>query len=382
MKRLLTALLPVLSLGTFLVVGETILRLYHYLRFDNALLGAQPVESSTPSAFSPVTLDEKLGWRPTANYRFDGLRRSADGQAYAVRMSQDERGFRLYGNTFSGRPRVFVIGDSFTQAIEASDDKTYFGVIREQLGVEIFAFGCGGYGSLQEWMVFDRYFDAIRPDLVLWQFSTNDLVNNSPVLETASMINNNGLTRPYLTPAGIRYLLPSPEMQGLRRWALDHCRLCYLILHRVDKLRARFARTTVESQTAEGEPYHGAFLQAVRTTGEIIGRVRARAGATPMAAFVVSVSATEAPEYEAALREVSQRHGIVLLNGIAERVRAAAAAGAVVTADDGVHWNETGHGIAGRAIAAQLRELLPSGSRRFLPEMQPASVQPIAQERP
>jgi hypothetical protein len=101
------------------------------------------------------------------------------------------------GDVASDKPRVFVIGDSFTQAPEdASDGKTYYSDLKK-LGLEVFAYGGSGYGSLQEFMILDRYYNVVKPDLIVWQYSTNDVVNNSPELETASRVNNNGMVRPY-----------------------------------------------------------------------------------------------------------------------------------------------------------------------------------------
>ena len=103
----------------------------------------------------------------------------------------------MFGKLSSAKPRVFVIGDSFTQATAASDQQTYYAVLQRLLDVEVFAYGGGGYGSLQEFMILDRYLDLIKPSLILWQFCTNDFINNSPELETGSVINNNGIVRPY-----------------------------------------------------------------------------------------------------------------------------------------------------------------------------------------
>ena len=51
-----------------------------------------------------------------------------------------------------------------TQALDASDDQTYFSIAGKILGSTVFAYGCSGYGTLQEYMILDRYIDEIRPD--------------------------------------------------------------------------------------------------------------------------------------------------------------------------------------------------------------------------
>jgi hypothetical protein len=72
----------------------------------------------------------------------------------------------------------------------------------------IFAYGGGGYGTLQEYMILDRYVDKINPDMVLWQFCANDLIINSHELESASFSNNNQMKRPYYENDQIKWLFP------------------------------------------------------------------------------------------------------------------------------------------------------------------------------
>jgi hypothetical protein len=357
MKRLITALLPLISILAFLFVAETGVRAYHYVRFGVPLLAGQPSRSQISTRLSPIALDDRLGWRATRNYRFEGRKRNSDDTEYEATISQDENGFRMYGTGSTGKPRMLVIGDSFTQAVEASDDKTYYAIVRDLLGVEVFAYGGGGYGTLQELMILDSHLDAIRPDIILWQFSTNDLVNNSPELEMAIPSKNNGMTRPYWVGDRVQYILPSRGTTAIRRFSLNYCRVCYRILHRLDRLRAASDSRTADTQTSTGEPLHRAFLDAVRTTDVLVGKMRDRAGAIPIVAFIVSTGHPDDPEYERALIEIAHRHGVIVLDDVTSAVAAARESGAVVTADDQVHWNEAGHQIAGRVIAAELRDL-------------------------
>ncbi len=190
----------------FLAV-ECGIRLYHYLRWDISIVDGHALTQSRPT-FSSITLDEKLGWRATENYHFDGIKRNFDGTEYHATVSQDSNGFRLFGNVSSGKPRIFVIGDSFTQATDVSDDKTYYAVLDRVLDVEVFGYGVGGYGSLQEFLQFEKYLDLVKPNLIVWQYSTDDLINNSSALESESSINSNGMVRSYLKNDQIEYVLP------------------------------------------------------------------------------------------------------------------------------------------------------------------------------
>jgi hypothetical protein len=299
----------------------------------------------------PFVLDDQLGWRATENYRFEGTKFSSDGTEYRAIVSQDDNGFRMFGDLSSAKLRVFVIGDSFTQAVAASDDKTYHAVVKQLLDLEVFAYGVGGYGSLQQFMILDKYFDIIKPDMVLWQFSTNDFINNSPALETASRINNNGMVRPYLVNNQIQYILPKNFAAKLRLFSLKFCRFCYLISSRLDRLEAMTPFQTVETETFVGGPSHSMFLDSLRASDKIMGMVRKRAGSIPIFAFIVGIN------------EIALHHKISVLKDIDRTVLDAQKAGAHVMERDGSHWNELGHRIAGEALASYLRSTSALSSR-------------------
>ncbi len=352
-KQAATYALPFLSVLFFVIAGEATLRLYHFLRWNISMLDGQPRQMG---GLSPITLDAELGWRATENYRFEGTQYSSNGKPYHVSLSQNERGFRMFGNLSSHKPRLLVIGDSFTQATAVSDDKTYFAVAKSLLNAEVFAYGVGGYGTLQEYMILDKYIDAIRPDLILWQFCTNDFINNSPELETASAINNNGMVRPYWVDHHVRYILPKKDVRDLRLFSLKYCRLCYMVLNRIDRLKAAAPIDTVETKTSIGKPAHAAFLNSLEVTRELMDKLKKRAGAVPIVAFLVGTGSPYGPEYQRGIEEISRREHMLLLDEIDDAVRSSERGGAVATAADGAHWNELGHRVAGQTIVADLKK--------------------------
>jgi len=341
-------LLPFASVLFVLFVGEAAVRLWHFWRWNMPLLDDGRRQAGGPRE---ITLDHELGWRSTENYRFNGTKRDAAGTEYAAQISQDEKGFRMFGDTKSEKPKVFVIGDSFTQSTAVSDDKTYYAILKKELDVDVFAYGGGGYGSLQEFMILDRYFDLIKPDLVLWQFAANDIINNSPTLEKASNLNNNGLVRPYLVDGKIQYILARERTANPRLFALKYCRLCYMLFNRIDRLRAASA-ATVETETSAGKSAHRAFLNSVEITDTIMGKVAARAGTVPVASFIVYGPGYE--EYQEALAQVSRKHGFVSLPDIKKGTLGAKEKKTVLAAD-GSHWNNEGHRLVGKTLADAIR---------------------------
>jgi hypothetical protein len=134
--------------------------------------------------------DDYRGWglNPGAHgwYRREGI-------AY-VRISQD--GFR--GPDYPRRKapgviRVAVLGDSYVEAIQVPEDKTFTAVIGRELGnctlltgkrIEAMNFGVDGYGTAQELVMLRRKVWQYSPDIVVLAiFLGNDVRNNSVALE-------------------------------------------------------------------------------------------------------------------------------------------------------------------------------------------------------
>ncbi|WP_447602932.1 SGNH/GDSL hydrolase family protein [Nitrospira sp. Nam80] len=328
-----------------LSIGEVAIRAVHLIR------DGIPFFERTSGRVGALKLDPELGWRATEYYEETLTAKTKGGKSYPVHRSQRQYGFRLFGALNSTRPKLLVIGDSYTQATAVSDDKTYAALISELLDMEVFAYGAGGYGTLQQYLILDRYVDEIKPDLILWQYCINDFINNDHELEQASLFNNNGLTRPYWINGTVTYLSPKPAWQELREWINQHSRFLYFIVSRIDRLQATTATTSVESIIEAQGFKHPGFLRALQVTDELMGRVRARVGATPIMAF----SCDNASPYSEAFATISAHHGIEYWNDIPDTIDQALKRGEDVQTPD-EHWNESGHRLVASTVVKHIQE--------------------------
>jgi len=133
-------------------------------------------------------------------YRGWGLRPGAagwntrEGEAW-VRINRE--GFRGPETSVAKPPgtiRIAVLGDSFTEAQQIAEDKTFSAVIGRALTgcaalggrkVEVLNLGVNGYGTAQELMTLRHQAWQFAPDIVvLAVFTGNDIVNNSLAMET------------------------------------------------------------------------------------------------------------------------------------------------------------------------------------------------------
>ena len=338
--------LVVILMALLLGLGELVIRSVHLIRD-----GIPFFESNAGGRIGPITLDQDLGWKATEHYQEKLVEKTKDGTLYPVRRSQTQYGFRQFGDVNSSRLKMFVIGDSFTHATAVSDDRTYHALLSKLLNVEVFAYGAGGYGTLQEFLVLDRYLDVIRPDVILWQYCVNDFINNDNELERLSLVNNNGWVRPYWRNGRIQLLSPKESSIQVRDWINRHSRFLYFVVTRMDRLRASNTKDTVEVAIEAEGMRHAGFARAVGITDELMGQVRARVGMRPIMAF----DCVQAEPYNQAFREISAHHAIIYWEDVATVVQAAADRGEDVYAADGGHWNERGHELAAQALAKHIR---------------------------
>ena len=335
-----TVILVILSL----CLGELAIRSVHLVR------DGIPFFEKNAGRVGAIQLDAELGWRATENYEESLTGSTKGGKPYSVHRSQGRHGFRHFGDVNSVKPKLLVIGDSFTQASAVSDTKTYAALVGKVLGMEVFAYGAGGYGTLQEYMILDRYFDEIKPDLILWQFCINDFINNDNELEQSSTINNNGLTRPYLVDGVIAQRSPKPIGQQVREWINHHSRFLYFVVSRIDRLRAVTATDSVEYDIEAQGSGHAGFRRAVQVTDQLMGRVRARVGNTPIVAF----SCDNTEPYDAAFAAISAHHRIQYWSDVPGVIQEAVRKEEdVQTPDD--HWNELGHKLVAEIVTKHLR---------------------------
>ncbi len=297
---------------------------------------------------SSLHLTDGLGWAAKPFYERVRTRDPVHGD---VHYTTTRDGFRRFGDPAADRTKILFIGDSYTQATQVSDGEAFYDHIADRRDdVEVFAYGAGGYGSLQEYMILDAYFDEIRPDLVVWQFTPNDVMNNSYALESRSAFNSR-MPRPYLEDDGIVVRFPS------RNPLVRHTRLGRFV-----SIRLGFVGTDNEDFVERSIEYRiddrrDLWDDAVRTTERIMRRVVERAGDVPVVAFEVSPSYLD----EDLFPRICERVGILFIDGVRAALDSALAAGVAIDfRPHDRHWGPDGHAVVGERILQFLvgRDLL------------------------
>lgn len=350
-KNVLQALATI-SLSLLLVFGiaEISLRLYHFHKYGIGLLN--------DANHGLISKDAKLGWKMLPNMHYRVSLKDALKHTYQVDVATDEHGFRSFGDTHSGKTKLFFIGDSFTAALEVSNDKTYHAQVGVMLGdVEVFAYGAGGYGSLQEFMILDQYLDLIKPDAVVWQFCENDFLDNDLDLDIMKFFYNTGTPRPYMDMAGnvtCRYARYDNLFWTLPTWIAENIRLLKILNTLFNRAVNRLSKNgPVPEDIAQSAATREAFRRSESVTKIIMEKVKRRAGKVPVYLFCTS----EKKPYYDAIRNICQSTGIHFIAGVPrglskhERKRPLS-----TRAADGEHLNDTGNRIVAKRIVQALKE--------------------------
>jgi hypothetical protein len=390
------ALLVLGSLAAGLLGAEILLRLGEPLDSGSSL------EHRIPH---PV-----LGWvlEPGASYR-NVMREATVRVSYSSAGWRDRERERRAGE---GVSRVLVLGDSFMEAYSVELEDSFPHLIEERLRaagrrVEVLNLGVGGYGTLQEALLFETEGRGYGPELVLLGFYVdNDVRNNSLELET--LYGQRGLkaeSRPYLAPG---------DPSDWRVSAVDHAgaveryeaalerrsRLLHRLAERsalvrriARKLEARADRRLDRERDDGGkagaaardmarhgvhacrepEEWTRAWGLTARILSRLVGEVRASGArlvvfSVPSVANVLPEAAREIEEDSPAperlcleeapgfrrLEELCGELGIEHVELLPAFRRAAREEGLALFRSDDRHWSEEGHRLAAEGVAARL----------------------------
>jgi len=307
--------------------------------------------------------------------------------------------------------RIAVLGDSFMEAYSVELQNSFARQLEDsmrQMGIntEVYNFGVGGYGTLQEFLVYQEVARRYNPDLVLLgMYLGNDLRNNSYALESMLNINENKVkNRPFL----ISSELPGWEIseidyeENMRRYKdaendlksvmLDYARKSALVLmmkNVIDKLEHAVRRDSsyLKTQVEKSLALYGVhycqepplYTESWNITEQILQKLNAdvsEAGGT-LAVFTVpglfevdknrmaavyqnmsdpdKLCLEEAPGYDR-LSGITERLDINYINLLPTYRRKTQEQGMDLYNLSDRHWNKHGHQTAAKKVLSILNE--------------------------
>ncbi len=349
-----TKKLPLWKRLTFYLIGIALMLILISLLGEVGVRGLVYLRNKSYPTLT-TEADHKIGSRALADFQWDGTVKDAEGKEYPLHFTTNEQGFRQFGNTATTKKKVLFLGDSFTQAIEVSDDKTYFSLLADSLDVEVFAYGCRGFSTLQEWMFLQQYLPIIQPDVVVLQFCSNDFINNHFELERHSQLNNNRRRRPYLQADGsVKFEVPA--LIGWD-WLAEHSMFYDMLFTKTE----RYLNQSVPAESTseyfiekEGTAYPP-FAESIEVTGQLLAQFR---DSLPSSTQFVVFSVDNYKPFFETVSGICYEKGIPFVGYIPQQLDSLDQIGQPHFALDGAHWNELGHAVAARVLGCELGDLV------------------------
>lgn len=302
-----------------------------------------------------------------------------------------------------GVVRVAVLGDSYVEAMQVAEDKTFTAVIGRELAdcpalkgkrIEAMNFGVDGYGTAQELITLQRKVWAYSPDIVVLAiFLGNDVRNNSVVLE-------GDRCRPFFVYDGNDLKLAGPwiDSPSFRFWCMARfdyrdLRLADMFRNTIEMFKQGMHAPTPKNPVEPAINYNiymppadAAWSDAWRVTEGLVTAVSrevAQHGAMFLAVtedtgiqvwpdpavrerFMQHLGVSDLFYPDQRIEALGAREGFAVL-ALAPQLQAYAQAhrqflhGFKNTPMGFGHWNEAGHAQAGRLIAQRLCAMIAAG---------------------
>ncbi|TNE51665.1 MAG: SGNH/GDSL hydrolase family protein [Bacteroidetes bacterium] len=344
-QRLFRLIAVLFGLFLIFVVGELFLRVF-------------PGPVSDPPAPPPYNYrvpDETYGWLVQEGYQYTGTLHDQCDTVYPINISFGSSGFRTWGDPdVTRRLKVLFLGDSYTACAQTSDDRLFYKLLGDSLPIEVFAYGAAGYSNAQQLLVLEKYFDAVQPDLVVWQMCSNDFIDNYWELEEIANYHVR-MKRPYILEDGsVVHKLAAEYPRNVKPYS----HFLYFILKRIAEARGTFDRPPpepAEKFIAEQNLAYAPFARSVRMTDMTYKKMKALLPAeTKLLVFDADGFQPQFDQFARLCRE----NQIEFAGGPADLLNHFRSQGDCVHTDDGYHWNDRGNALVAAFLKPHVQRIL------------------------
>ncbi len=319
-------LLSFISLVVCLLVLELTLRIHFHLQ--------DPIIQARKTS---VEYKKGYGWdlRPLHEYKI------ADSGFYKV----NDLGFRFFSSVHDqARKTVLLIGDSFTHAPEMANEDVYYSAL-SKLNVNFYSYGVVGWNNLQELMKVEEYVELIKPDIVIWQLSANDLIEN--VFEIEKRLGKKSFGRPYYDEESKIFYDKDKSLLTRIRVILKDSRAVNFIFDRVHSL----INLPSEEITITDEERKKARL----ITKFVFKRMRE---ILQPRSQIVSFNAGPLPFESFFFYELALSEGHIYIHDIENQINKAKTDKLDIFTSDMFHWNKSGHLKISKILTPKIEALI------------------------
>ncbi|MBD3203483.1 hypothetical protein GF327_04265 [Candidatus Woesearchaeota archaeon] len=305
------------------------------------LVSAEFIVRLTLPKFTKI--EHKYGWT-TCNDECTKTRLIINNSNHEYNITNNffNHGFKRWDNINSNKTKILILGDSFTEMYTVPNGKEWYSYFEKEFNsIELFVYGCNGFGTIQEYLVLDDYFDIIKPDIILLQFYSSDFSDNLYEFERALYPKINAF-RPYLEDGKIIYKQPVIFSSARQiSWIVDY------LLGIYDKWRLDYNKNHNISpylevdQTDLTNYKNKSFFKTLIIINMIINRTKP--------APVYFFSADSFTELE---NDLCAQSGLKCIKGVGELIENKSEQGYHLTPkNDLIHWNELGNELVGKYLS-------------------------------
>ena len=291
----------------------------------------------------------EFGWSLEPNREIHRTVEDTPGNFRSVTNRYFENGFKRWGTSNDERKTALIIGDSMTEMFWVSNGEEWYSHLENEFAdTNFFVFGGAGYGSLQEFLILDKYYDEIEPDYVLWQFCSNDPHNNLYDLDIQSYPFNNHMVRPYLEGDEIVFRLPLP-FSSVRSLSFVADRLLVIYdrnkweeaTQDIDAFLDKREREKERWSNWKKHKYEKLHSEAMDVTAQIMGKVRERVSKIPVYLFNLCRRLSEID------KRICEEQNFECIDGIYAHASALEEEGNYLRVVNDRHFNKEGNQVIG-----------------------------------
>lgn len=200
--------------------------------------------------------DPELGWAPIQGST------STVTNARMIHAQHNKLGFRDIEFQRDGRPVLLFLGDSFVWGVDAEAEERFTDLLRARFpNYQLVNAGVSGFGTDQEFLLLQRIWPVVKPDVVVLMFCTdNDRADNQ------TSIRYDGYRKPLFVPSGGGLQLSGqPVPWSLQNYVSENWLVRNLWLARMAVaayVEVRYPRVSVPDATEQLVDKIGEFVQA------------------------------------------------------------------------------------------------------------------------
>lgn len=202
-----------------------------------------------------------------------------------------------------------------------------------------------GYGHAQEYLMLQTVYPRVRPDIVVWQLTNNDVRDNVYLFDRRALVGGAKRSKPYYDPYADKM-----EMIYPGGWLLKHSRLYGFLFRGAividDTYQLGILKKIETRRRPRGDNLRAFHERWLRVLEALLKKAMAEYPQTRFYGF--SVNAELDTEY----RNIFQGAGAVYLPAFYERVNRVEGTDC---APQDYHWTRLGHEVAGRVLVEFFR---------------------------